>query len=57
LDERQPTSVLQGKGNPARKHDYLYWEFHEEGGSQAVRWGKWKGVRLSPGNTPKSLNK
>ena len=39
--------VLQGKGKPARQHDYLYWEFHEGGGSQAVRWGKWKGVRLN----------
>ncbi|MEW2923136.1 arylsulfatase [Muricauda sp. ANG21] len=24
----------------------LYWEFHEEGGKQAVRQGKWKAVRL-----------
>jgi len=39
--------VLQGKAKPARQHDYLYWEFHEGGGSQAVRWGKWKGVRLN----------
>lgn len=28
------------------QHDYLYWEFHEGGGRQAVRMGKWKGVRL-----------
>ena len=27
-------------------HDYLYWEFHEQGGKQAVRMGNWKGVRL-----------
>ena len=26
-------------------HEYLYWEFHERGGSQAVRMGYWKGVR------------
>ena len=39
--------VLQGKAKQARQHDYLYWEFHEGGGSQAVRWGKWKGVRLN----------
>ncbi len=26
-------------------HDYFYWEFHEEGGRQAVRMGDWKGVR------------
>lgn len=26
-------------------HPFLYWEFHEENGRQAVRMGKWKGVR------------
>lgn len=29
-----------------KQHRYLYWEFHEQGGKQAVRYGKWKGVRL-----------
>ena len=28
------------------EHDYLYWEFHEHGGKQAVRKGNWKAVRL-----------
>ncbi|MEX0884315.1 MAG: sulfatase-like hydrolase/transferase, partial [Cyclobacteriaceae bacterium] len=28
-------------------HDYLYWEFHEQGGKQAIRKGKWKGVWLN----------
>lgn len=27
------------------QHDYLYWEFHEDGGRQAVRMGKWKGIK------------
>lgn len=27
------------------KHAYLYWEFHEKGGRQAIRKGKWKAVR------------
>ena len=38
--------VLKGKAytSPGR---YLYWEFHEEGGKQAVRMGRWKAVRLS----------
>ena len=27
------------------QHDYLYWEFHERGGRQAVRRGQWKAVR------------
>jgi arylsulfatase A-like enzyme len=29
---------------------FLYWEFHEQGGKQAVRWGNWKGVRLNVHN-------
>ena len=36
--------VLLGTGEaPAR--DHLYWEFHAGGGLQAVRQGRWKGVR------------
>ncbi|MEO0448542.1 MAG: sulfatase/phosphatase domain-containing protein, partial [Verrucomicrobiota bacterium] len=27
-------------------HPYLYWEFYEKGGKQAVRRGDWKAVRL-----------
>ncbi|KAG4069324.1 hypothetical protein HA402_012177 [Bradysia odoriphaga] len=29
-----------------RQHNYLYWEFHEDGGRQAVRQGNWKAIRL-----------
>nr|WP_245942270.1 arylsulfatase [Algoriphagus chordae] len=29
-----------------KEHEYLYWEFHEQGGKQAVRQGKWKAVKL-----------
>ena len=36
--------ALLGRHQPA--HDYLYWEFHEQGGKQAVRMGDWKAVRL-----------
>ncbi|UZD21424.1 arylsulfatase [Algoriphagus halophytocola] len=32
-------------GEAQEKHDYLYWEFPETGGQQAVRMGKWKAVR------------
>lgn len=32
-------------GRPQREHEYLYWEFHERGFSQAVRRGDWKAVR------------
>ena len=34
------------------EHDYLYWEFYERGGKQAVRWGKWKGIRLDVATDP-----
>lgn len=37
-------NVLLGK--PQQQHKYLYWEFHEGGGRQAVRLGKWKAIRL-----------
>ena len=33
-------------------HDYLYWEFHEQGGKTAVRMGNWKGVRLNVDRNP-----
>jgi arylsulfatase A-like enzyme len=34
-------------GNAQQKtHDYLYWEFHEQGGKQAIRRGNWKGIKL-----------
>jgi arylsulfatase A len=32
---------------PQPKHEYLYWEFHESGGRQAVRWKNWKAIRLN----------
>ena len=38
-----PTLMRQGN---QPKHDYLYWAFYEQKGKQAVRLGKWKGVRL-----------
>jgi len=38
--------TLIGSGDQPQ-HDYLYWEFHEQGGKQAVRIGNWKGVRLN----------
>ncbi len=33
-------------GKKQKQHEYLYWEFHELGGRQAVRYRNWKGVRL-----------
>ena len=34
-------------GKKQKAHKYLYWEFHEMGGRQAVRYKNWKGVRLN----------
>jgi arylsulfatase A-like enzyme len=45
--------VLHGKPLPAR--EYLYWEFHEGGFSQAVRLGNWKGVRRRNRKAPIEL--
>jgi arylsulfatase A-like enzyme len=42
--------ALQGKSQP--KHPHFYWEFHELGGKQAVRMGKWKAVRLNVNAMP-----
>ncbi|MFY9152649.1 MAG: arylsulfatase [Prolixibacteraceae bacterium] len=36
--------TLLGKEDQ-KKHDYLYWEFHENNGRQAVRKGNWKLIR------------
>lgn len=43
--------TLLGKKNQ-KQHDYLYWEFHEQGGKMAVRTGNWKGVKLNINKNP-----
>jgi arylsulfatase A-like enzyme len=37
--------TLLGKSSAQPPHKYLYWEFPSRGGKQAVRMGKWKGIR------------
>ncbi|MEL7483545.1 MAG: sulfatase-like hydrolase/transferase, partial [Planctomycetota bacterium] len=44
--------TLVGRPADQRTHDYLYWEFHEHGGKQAVLLGRYKGVRLNVGDRP-----
>lgn len=39
--------ALTGNNAIQKKHDYLYWEFPQYGGQQAVRLGKWKGIRMN----------
>ncbi len=36
---------LLGEEQKQKSHDYLYWEFPAYEGQQAVRMGKWKGIR------------
>ncbi|AQT68079.1 Arylsulfatase [Anaerohalosphaera lusitana] len=55
----EPPSSTDGKsflpallGKTQEQHEYLYWEFHEGGGKQAVRKGKWKGIRFNLKNEP-----
>ena len=44
-------------GGPPPTREYLYWEFPSTGGQQAVRMGRWKGVRagLAKGPQPTEL--
>ena len=39
------TPTLLGKPEQQKRHDYLYWEFNELGGQQALRTGDWKALR------------
>jgi arylsulfatase A-like enzyme len=39
-------------GKTQTQHDYLYWEFHEQGGKQAVRMGNWKAVKRDIDKSP-----
>ena len=38
--------TITGKKGAQKRHDYLYWEFYEQGGKQAVRSGNWKAIRM-----------
>ncbi|MBZ5856088.1 arylsulfatase [Flavihumibacter profundi] len=43
--------VLTGSGKQ-QKHDFLYWEFHEQDGKQALRQQNWKAVKLNVDSLP-----
>jgi len=43
--------TLTGKGKQ-KQHAFYYWEFHENGGRQAVLMNQWKGVKLNVFNKP-----
>ncbi|MBV8816965.1 MAG: arylsulfatase, partial [Acidobacteriaceae bacterium] len=42
-------------GRPQQNHEFLYWEFHEGGFSQAIRMGDWKAVRRTGVDHPIEL--
>lgn len=49
-------SILNKEGQ--KEHDYMYWEFHEQGGRKALRKGDWKLVQynvLKPKKTSTEL--
>lgn len=41
-------------GKEQARHPYLYWEFHEQGGKQAILLENWKAVRLGVGKDPEA---
>jgi uncharacterized sulfatase len=45
LDSLSLLPVLTGRHAAQASHEYLYWEFYEQGGRQAVRFGRWKAIR------------
>ncbi len=49
LDSISFLPTLTGHPERQKKHEYLYWEFHEGGFKQALRMGDWKAVRLGVG--------
>jgi arylsulfatase A-like enzyme len=55
LDSISITPTLFGQGTQA-KHEFLYWEFYEQGVSQAVLIeGRWKAIRLKTLTAPIQL--
>jgi len=45
IDSISFAPTLLGRPAEQQTHDYLYWEFYEQGGRQAVRFGDWKAIR------------
>jgi arylsulfatase len=39
--------TLRDQPEKQKKHSFLYWEFPGYDGQQAVRFGKWKGIRFN----------
>lgn len=46
--------TLTGAGQQAQ-HEFLYWEFYEQGGKRAIRSGNWKAVQLGMKKSPQQV--
>ena len=46
IDSVSLVPTLTGNNERQQEQEYLYWEFYERGGKQAVRQGEWKAVRM-----------
>ncbi len=56
LDSISFTPTLLGKPREQKKHEFLYWEFHEGGFRQAALYqGRWKGIRERGLSSPIAL--
>jgi arylsulfatase A len=53
-DGHSLTGFLKGGSAPVR--DYFYWELHENGSIQAIRWADWKAVRPKQGGDVELYN-
>lgn len=47
--------TLLGKDDQQKQHDFIYWEFHERGFHQAIRFGNYKAVRKAKRSNPIEL--
>jgi arylsulfatase A-like enzyme len=47
LDGVSLAPTITGRG-AQKAHEFLYWEFHENGFRQAVRYKDWKAIRQAP---------
>jgi arylsulfatase A-like enzyme len=53
LDSISFVPTLLGKAAEQRNHEFLYWEFHERGFTQAALYqGRWKGIRSQRQDAP-----
>jgi uncharacterized sulfatase len=46
IDSVSFAPTITGQADEQKEHPYLYWEFYERGGKQAVRRQNWKAVRM-----------